>query len=88
MAALSECFERDLLLVPSRHLWTPFKAPTLFLGGERSGYVPRESHDAIREHFPAALFEYVADAGHWVHADNPKGFMDKLLPFLEGRRRL
>ena len=56
-----------------------------FLGGDKSGYIPRESHDAIREHFPAADFEYVADAGHWVHADNPKGFMDKLLPFLEGR---
>ena len=54
-----------------------------FLGGERSSYIPRDSHDAIREYFPAAEFEYVADAGHCVHVDNPGGLMDKLLPFLE-----
>ena len=28
VTALSECFESDLLLVPSRHLWTPFRHPT------------------------------------------------------------
>lgn len=54
-----------------------------FLGGERSSYIPRDSHDGIREYFPAAEFEYVADAGHCVHMDNPEGLMDKLLPFLE-----
>ena len=54
-----------------------------FLGGERSGYIPRDSHDAIREYFPAAEFDYVPDAGHCVHVDNPEGLMDKLLPFLE-----
>ena len=82
VAALSRCFESDLLLVPSPHLWTPFKKPTKFIGGEKSGYIPRDSHSAIRSHFPAAEFAYVSGAGHWVHADNPKGFMDKLLPFL------
>ena len=28
VSALSRCFESDLLLVPSRHLWTPFRLPT------------------------------------------------------------
>ncbi len=32
--------------------------------------------------FPAARFVAVKDAGHWVHADNPEGFLGVLGAFL------
>ena len=79
---LTEAFPQDLILVPAREQWTPFEGKTLFIGGEKSKYIPRDAHDAIREHFPKAEFTYVRNAGHYVQADNPKGFMDALLPFL------
>ena len=35
-----------------------------------------------RERFPAAEFRYVPGAGHWVHSQKPKEFLDLLIPFL------
>jgi hypothetical protein len=35
-----------------------------------------------RELFPSAEFRYVPGAGHWVHSQKPKEFLDLLLPFL------
>ncbi len=32
---------------------------------------------------PAARQAVVADAGHWLHAENPAGFLDALRPFLD-----
>jgi len=36
-----------------------------------------------RERFPLAEFKYVPGAGHWVHSQKPKEFLDLLLPFLK-----
>jgi len=59
-----------------------YRGPTLFLGGERSGYIRPEYHARIRALFPAARFATVPNAGHWVHAENPQGFLDLIEPFL------
>ena len=59
-----------------------FDRPTLFLHGARSDYVGPQHHDRIRGLFPAAEIDSVADAGHWVHAEQPQPFLDKLVPFL------
>lgn len=45
--------------------------PVIFLKGERSGYLPEADYPDIRKIFPAADFEEIKGAGHWVHADNP-----------------
>jgi esterase len=37
----------------------------------------------FRERFPLAEFKYVPGAGHWVHSQKPKEFLDLLLPFLQ-----
>ncbi|TRY76291.1 hypothetical protein TCAL_13296, partial [Tigriopus californicus] len=71
-------FEKDLVRVPGQEQWVPFGKPTLFLGGAKSNYIPRDGHDLIRRHFPGAVFDYVADAGHFVHVDNPEEFLRKL----------
>lgn len=59
-----------------------YPGPVLVLGGERSGYVRAEHHAAIRALFPAARFATVPAAGHWVHAENPAGFLALVEPFL------
>ena len=49
-----------------------FVGPTLFLRGANSDYILPGSHGAIRQSFPQAEFEDIADAGHWLHAEKPR----------------
>ncbi len=55
---------------------------TLFVAGETSDYIRREGRPTIRALFPAARFVTVKHAGHWVHADNPVGFLAVVEAFL------
>jgi pimeloyl-ACP methyl ester carboxylesterase len=59
---------------------------TLFVAGETSGYIRREDRPAIRALFPAARFVTVKRAGHWLHADNPAGFLAVVEAFLSAAR--
>jgi pimeloyl-ACP methyl ester carboxylesterase len=61
-----------------------FAGAVLFLAGERSGYIRPEHHVVIQELFPGARIEQVPGAAHWVHADNPDGFLHLLTGFLDG----
>ncbi len=61
-----------------------FGGPALVLAGERSDYIRAEHHPAFHALFPAAQFATVPRAGHWVHAENPAGFLALLEPFLGG----
>lgn len=58
-------------------------APTLFLAGERSGYIKPEDIPGIRKHFSNVDFAIIPDAGHWVHAENPEVFFKRSLEFLQ-----
>ncbi|MEO9189417.1 MAG: alpha/beta fold hydrolase [Acetobacteraceae bacterium] len=58
--------------------------PTLFLAGARSSYIQPAHRPAIRALFPAARFVTLKNAGHWVHADNPDGFIAVAEAFLHG----
>ena len=58
------------------------QGPTLFIGGADSDYIPVADHDLIKELFTEAEFQYVSGAGHWVHSQKPKEFLDCLLEFL------
>ena len=62
----------------------PYRGATLFLGGERSDYIRPDSHARIRALFPAARFATVPKTGHWVHSENPEGFLGLLEAFLAG----
>ena len=53
----------------------PYAGPTLFLAGARSGYVRLEHRPVIAALFPAARFATLKKAGHWLHADDPEGFL-------------
>lgn len=58
-----------------------YNGPTLFLAGARSDYVRTEHRPAIRASFPQARFLALKDAGHWLHADNPEGFLSVVAGF-------
>lgn len=53
----------------------PYAGPTLFLSGARSRYVQPEHRAAIAPLFPTAKFVALKNAGHWLHADDPEGFL-------------
>jgi esterase len=53
---------------------TRYDGPTLFVRGARSGYVKDEALPVISALFPAARLETIAEAGHWLHADQPEAF--------------
>ncbi len=58
------------------------EVPTLFVDGENSNYILPEDHELIEEHFPDSEIIEIANAGHWVHAENPKDFFEKVSRFL------
>ncbi len=63
-----------------------YSGPTLFVSGARSDYVLPEHRPIIRALFPAARFVIVKNAGHWLHADNPAGFLSVVEAFLHDWR--
>jgi esterase len=60
-----------------------FDGPTLFLSGGASDYVRPEHRDLIKSLFPKARFAKIPDAGHWLHAENPRAFEATLRAFLD-----
>jgi esterase len=77
--------------VPDLEGWTElpglYPGPSLFVTGANSTYVLPEHRPAIRTRFPAARFVAIKNAGHWVHADNPAGFLSVVEAFLDGWRQ-
>lgn len=63
----------------------PFPGDALFVYGGQSPYVKPDHLPIIRELFPFARLRQIADAGHWVYADNPQTFAEVLESFVEAR---
>ena len=61
----------------------PFEGPTLFIRGEKSGYVNDEDILRIQELFPRSALHTISGAGHWVHADQPEVLKAIVMEFLE-----
>jgi esterase len=62
-----------------------YDGPTLFVAGALSDYIRPEHRPAIRALFPRARFVTLKNAGHWIHVDNPSGFLSILEGFLPSR---
>jgi esterase len=60
----------------------PIYIPVLFLKGELSRYIKPEDWEQIQSIFPKAELSEISKAGHWLHADNPKEFYEKVIAFL------
>ena len=55
--------------------------PTLFIRGELSNYILDEDWTEIENYFPDSKLITIQNAGHWVHAEAPKLFIDEVLSF-------
>jgi esterase len=60
-----------------------YDGPALFLSGVRSDYVRSEHRAGIKALFPAARFAKLPDAGHWLHAESPRAFIDTALAWFD-----
>jgi pimeloyl-ACP methyl ester carboxylesterase len=60
-----------------------FNKPTLFIRGGNSSYILDNDFENIKKYFPAAVFETIPNAGHWLHAENPQLFYDLAVSFLK-----
>jgi pimeloyl-ACP methyl ester carboxylesterase len=56
--------------------------PTLFLSGALSNYVDDDARQLIGQHFTAASFQSLENAGHWLHADQPRAFYQAAYDYL------
>jgi pimeloyl-ACP methyl ester carboxylesterase len=59
-----------------------FKKETLFLRGERSGYIEPIDEILIKKHFPKSNIVTIPKAGHWLHAEKPADFYQYVMDFL------
>ncbi|TDU43820.1 pimeloyl-ACP methyl ester carboxylesterase [Gelidibacter sediminis] len=62
---------------------TKFEKETLFLRGDRSEYISLQDENLIYTHFPKAKIVTIANAGHWLHAENPTDFYNEVNSFLK-----
>ncbi|MFX0542560.1 alpha/beta fold hydrolase [Roseovarius sp. S4756] len=60
-----------------------YDGPALFLSGEQSDYVLPEHREVIKPLFPKARFMTLKGAGHWLHAEEPRAFVDVVGGWLE-----
>ncbi len=63
-----------------------FEGPTLFVKGGQSDYIQASHRDMIMALFPLATVRVLADAGHWLHAEQPRLFNSVVRRFLDQHR--
>uniref|UniRef100_A0A6P7GFP2 sn-1-specific diacylglycerol lipase ABHD11 n=1 Tax=Diabrotica virgifera virgifera TaxID=50390 RepID=A0A6P7GFP2_DIAVI len=59
-----------------------YEGPTLFVGGEKSSFLPKSDFPEIKKYFPKAELIYINGASHWLHQEKPREFLDITLEFL------
>jgi pimeloyl-ACP methyl ester carboxylesterase len=59
-----------------------YNGPAHFLRGAASDYVREAHHARIRELFPQARIDSIPEAGHWVHAEQPAVFLERVRSIL------
>lgn len=61
-----------------------FEKPSLFIIGTNSDYVDISTdYEMIISYFPKAEIFEIKGAGHWIHAEKPKLFFDKLISWID-----
>ncbi len=60
-----------------------FEKPTLFIRGGNSRYILDTDLPEIQNHFPNFKLATIPNAGHWLHAENPKLFFEETSNFLK-----
>ena len=73
----------QLLGFPAELQRVPCAVDALFVRGAASDYVLPRYEDAIHALFPRSRIEDLADAGHWLHADQPAALVQLLAEWME-----
>ena len=60
-----------------------YEGKTIFIKGEKSSYIRDKNKKLINEHFPNHKIISIPNAGHWVHAENPKHFFKETMNFIK-----
>ena len=58
---------------------------TLFIRGEKSDYITDKDIPEIEKRFTTYQLETIANAGHWVHAEQPEIFYNTVNGFIKSR---
>lgn len=61
--------------------------PCLFVKGAKSDYILDSDVQIINYHFPNAEHRTIPNAGHWLHAENPKLFFSTVTEWLQAHLR-
>jgi pimeloyl-ACP methyl ester carboxylesterase len=69
----------NIIAFPCVEQVTPFTGKTLFLAGEDSDYVKADDVSTL---FPKATLSFIANAGHWLHVQQPGVFIEQVERFL------
>lgn len=59
-----------------------YEGETLFVRGDRSDYVCNEDLPSIKSRFPNMELQTIQEAGHWVHAEQPRKVLEAIQDFL------
>jgi pimeloyl-ACP methyl ester carboxylesterase len=59
-----------------------FLGNTYFIKGEHSNYINQDNFEACDLYFPNNKIIEIKHAGHWIHADNPTGFVEAVTNIL------
>ncbi|WP_416439873.1 alpha/beta fold hydrolase [Leeuwenhoekiella sp. A16] len=59
-----------------------YNGEVLFLRGSKSNYIQDDDFELVKKHFPHSTIQTISDAGHWLHAENPKDFYQNVVKFL------
>ncbi len=76
----------EIIAFPDIENVNPYSGESLFLVGEKSKHVEKTHYDLIYKLFPNAIIEIIANAGHWLHAEEPENFLTILRGFLSQKK--
>jgi esterase len=79
IASIEQNYATTLVAAPTGDL---FSGPTLFLKGETSAYIQDKHRPIIEQMFPQVQLQVVANAGHWLHAEQPQAVNSAVAAFL------
>ena len=73
----------DILNFPEIRSEQAYTGPTLFLGGRRSDYIAPQYQSEIDRLFPSADVDFIDNASHWAHVDQPIAVLERFRAFLK-----
>lgn len=59
--------------------------PVLWVKGSESDYVNDEAAETMRKLFPMTRKIQIRNAGHWIHSEQPKAFLETIDYYIAGR---